>query len=120
MQSTDAVPSPLAGRGKGKGSALRCQRPPSQQVHVQVVDRLTAFLADVEGEPVAALVDVEVASELVGDADHVSQQGTVVDRVELAGGGDVVAGDDQDMDGRAGGDVGDGEDEAVLVEHVDG
>jgi hypothetical protein len=55
----------------------RSQRPPADQVQVQVVDLLTTVGVAIDDQPIAALGNVLLAGDIPSDDDHVSNQGLI-------------------------------------------
>jgi len=53
------------------------QRPPADQVQVQVVDLLTTIGVAVDDQPIAALGNVLLTGDIPCDDDHVSNQGLI-------------------------------------------
>ncbi len=97
---------PLAG-GPVHGAA-------TEEVDVEVFDGLAAVGAGVDDEAVA-FGEVLLAGDLGGDEDQVAEHGGVVgDGVGERG--EVVAGDDEDVGGGLGVDVGEGVGGFVLVD----
>jgi hypothetical protein len=90
----------------------------AEEVDVEVVDGLAAVGAGVDDEAVA-VGEVLLASDFCGDVEEVAEHGGVV----LHGvgvGGEVVFGDDEDVDRGLGVDVGKGEDLVVFVDGLYG
>ncbi len=87
-------------------------------MHVEVFDRLAAVVAGIDDEAVA-FGEVLLAGDLGGGGEQMSDQsgvfgGSVCER------GEVLPGDDEDVDGCLRVDVGEGEQLLVLVEASDG
>ena len=77
------------------------------------------IVAHVEGEPVAGLVDAFKAPDLAGEGEEPGERPGVAG-LELAGVGDVLAGDDESVNGGAGVDIANGERVVVLGDPLDG
>lgn len=92
--------------------------PSAEDVDVEVVDGLAAVGAGVEHQAVA-VGEVLGAGDFAGGVEKLAEDGGVV-----LGGvrvrGEVVLGDDEDVRGRLGVDVREGESLLVFVEAVDG
>ena len=86
---------------------------------MEVVDGHTCGFTDVEGEPVAGLVHALLAANLAGEGEE-GGKGLGVARLDLAGVGNVFAGDDEDVHGRARVDIADSEGVLVLGDPLDG
>ena len=86
---------------------------------MEVVDGHAGGFTDVEGEPVAGLVHALRAAHLASEGEE-GGQGLGVARLDLAGVGDVFAGDDEDVHGRAGVDIADSEGVLVFGDPLDG
>ena len=84
-----------------------------------MVDGHAGRIADVEGEPVSGFVNALGATDLAGEGEEPGECFGVT-RFYLARVCDVLAGNDEGVDGGAGIDVADGEGAVVLGDPVDG
>ena len=76
----------------------------AEQMEMQVVDRLASVIASVDNDTIAA-IELMAAGEVGGDGHQVSEE-RLVFRYGLSLRGDVLFGDDEQMRGRLGIDVG--------------
>lgn len=83
------------------------------------MDGHAGVVADVEGEPVARVVDALGTPNLAGEGEEPAE-GLGVAGLDLASIGDVFAGNDEGVDGGAGANVADGEGMVVLGDPIDG
>lgn len=84
---------------------------------MDVINRLPSFSAAVEDQSVAALAYTEFIGEAVGGEHHPSDQSRV-GGFQVVDGGDVSAGDNQDVVRRLGVDVAEGDEVGILINDV--
>ena len=109
----------MSRRGRGVSLSTRRpgQRPAAEDMEVKMKNFLAGITARIEDDPVAALTDPFFPGDLPGPEKDLPEQGfrSVGGVVE---GGEVVLGDDQDVDRRLGPDVLEDEDALVLEEDL--
>jgi len=92
--------------------------PAAQQVNVEMVDSLAAVRAGVDDQAVA-VGEVLGAGDFHGCGEEMAEHGGVLRR-GMGVGGEVLLGDEQDMDRRLRIDVREGEDVVILIEALGG
>ena len=91
----------------------------ADKVKVEVVNRHAGCVANIEGEPVSGFVDAFGPAHLAGEGEQPGER-FGVSCFDLAGVRNVLAGNDEVVDGGAGVDVADGESMVVLGDPFDG
>lgn len=110
---------PLAGNGKDRLRLARWPPQPStpEQVKVNMKDRLARPLLAVHDQAITVLGQALVRGDL-GGRKHQLRQDLGMVRSEVVGGGDVPAGDDQDVNRSLGADVTKPDHQIVLEDGV--
>jgi len=93
------------------------ERPPAQQVQMQMVDRLPTLAVAIDHQAEAPLRDPDLLRDAVCHQQEVPQQ-PIISLVRIEDGREVVTGNNQDMDRRLRVDVFEGNGLLVLIHHL--
>lgn len=93
------------------------ERPPAQQVNVQVIDCLPTLAVTIDHQAEAPLRDPDLPCDTVCHQQEVPQQ-PIISLIRIEDGREVLTGNDQDMNRRLRVDVFEGDGLLVLIHHL--